>query len=223
MFFGQQKGRSFAERVARNFGMMHPEGYRKALRLARTAARFGFPIVSLVDTPGAYPGVGAEERGIGSAIGTAIIEWFGISTPVVAAVIGEGGSGGALGMAVADRVLIQENAVYSVASPEACASIVWRDSGRKEQAANQLGLTAGELLRLGVVDEVVPEPEGGAHRDHQNAAGHLEEALARHLDEILELDLDTLMDRRRRRYRSIPDARLHPGVPIHVHARGAGV
>jgi acetyl-CoA carboxylase carboxyl transferase subunit alpha len=223
MFFGQQKGRSLEDRVARNFGMMHPEGYRKALRLARTAARFGFPIITLIDTPGAYPGVGAEERGIASAIGAAILEWFGIAVPIVAAVIGEGGSGGALGMAVADRVLVQENAVYSVASPEACASIVWRDAGQKERAANQLGLTAEELLRLRLVDEVVAEPEGGAHRDHELAASLLEEALFRHLGQLAGQDSELLLDHRRRRYRSIPDSSQSPPAPIRLHARGPGV
>ena len=138
VFLGQQKGRNLAERVARNWGMMHPEGFRKAMRMARQAVKFGFPIISLVATPGAYPGESAEERGISSAIGAAILEWFQIEVPVVAVVIGEGSSGGALGIAVADRVLMLENSLYTVASPEAAASIVWRDNARKVEAAEQL-------------------------------------------------------------------------------------
>src|SRR5207237_10895797 len=160
MCLGQQKGRNFPERVRRNFGMMHPEGYRKAMRLARQAAKFGFPIVCLVDTPGAYPGAGAEERGIAAAIAAAIMAWFRIPVPIVAAVIGEGGSGGALGMGVADRVIMLENSIYSVASPEAAASIVWRDNTRKVEAAEQLQLTSREIVGMGVVEEVVPEPKG---------------------------------------------------------------
>jgi len=170
MFLGHQKGRSLKERVARNWGMMHPEGYRKALRLAHHAAKFGFPIISLIDTPGAYPGAAAEERGIAAAIAKAIMEWFRVGVPIVAAVIGEGGSGGALGMGVADRVIMLENSIYSVASPEAAASIVWRDNSRKVEAAEQLQLTSRDLLAMGVVEEVVPEPGGGAHLDHDAAA-----------------------------------------------------
>jgi len=154
MFLGHQKGRSLKERVARNWGMMHPEGYRKAIRLAQHAAKFNFPIISLIDTPGAYPGAGAEERGIASAIAKAIMEWFRIPVPIVAAVIGEGGSGGALGMGVADRVIMLENSIYSVASPEAAASIVWRDNTRKVEAAEQLQLTSRDLLAMGVVFQV---------------------------------------------------------------------
>src|SRR3979411_1998349 len=149
VFFGHQKGRTLAERVRRNWGMMHPEGYRKALRIARQAVKFGFPIVSLVAPPGACPGAAAEERGIAAAIAGAIMEWFETPVPIVAAVIGEGGSGGALGMAVADRVLMLENSTYSVASPEAAASIVWRGNARKVEAADQLQLTSRDLLALG--------------------------------------------------------------------------
>ncbi|TMC08704.1 MAG: acetyl-CoA carboxylase carboxyltransferase subunit alpha [Chloroflexi bacterium] len=203
MFLGQQKGRSLRERAARNFGMLHPEGYRKAVRLARLAARFRVPVVCLVDTPGAYPGAEAEERGIGSAIGMAIVEWFRLRTPVVAAVIGEGGSGGALGLAVADRVLMLEHAIYSVAGPEACASILWRDPARREEAAEQLGLTAPYLLAAGLVDEVVPEPPGGAHMDPARAARLLDGALGRHLDELLETDPDQLVRRRYDRFRAV--------------------
>src|ERR1700745_2524862 len=187
VFLGHQKGRSVKERVARNWGMMHPEGYRKALRLAHHAAKFGFPIVSLIDTPGAYPGAGAEERGIAAAIARAIMEWFEISVPIVAAVIGEGGSGGALGMGVADRVIMLENSIYSVASPEAAASIVWRDNTRKVEAAEQPQITSREVVGLGVVEEVVPEPEGSARADYAAAASALDEALWRLMQPLLTL------------------------------------
>src|SRR5438045_1819880 len=186
VFLGHQKGRTLKDRVARNWGMMHPEGYRKALRLAHHAAKFGFPIVSLIDTPGAYPGAGAEERGIAAAIATAIMDWFRIPVPIVAAVIGEGGSGGALGMAVADRVIMLENSIYSVAAPEAAASIVWRDPARKKDAAEQLHLTAPDLLELEVIDEIIAEPGGGAHTDHDEAARLLEAALWSNLEPLLE-------------------------------------
>ena len=203
MFFGQQKGRNLADRVKRNFGMMHPEGYRKAIRLARQAAKFGFPIISLIDTPGAYPGAGAEERGIAAAIAMAIMEWFRVPVPVVAAIIGEGGSGGALGMAVADRVLMLENSIYSVAMPEAAASIVWRDSARKQEAAQQLRITAPELLRMGVVDEIIREPDGGAHNDFEQVAWELDRALMRHLAPLMAEQTAELLQRRYERFRYI--------------------
>ena len=203
VFFGHQKGRTLADRVARNWGMMHAEGYRKAMRVARQAARFGFPIVSLVDTPGAFPGAAAEERGVASAIATAILEWFRIPVPVVAAVIGEGGSGGALGMAVADRVLMLENSTYSVASPEAAASIVWRDNARKVEAADQLQITSSDLLAMGVVEEVIREPEGGAHMDYDAAAAALDAALWRHLQPLLGVPPDELLQHRFERFRYI--------------------
>ena len=203
-FLGQQKGRQLNERIARNFGMMHPEGYRKALRITRLAAKFGFPILSLVDTPGAFPGAGAEERGIAGAIATAIMEFFRVPVPMVAVVIGEGGSGGALGVAVADRVLMLENAIYSVAMPEACASILWRDAGRKVEAAEQLGLTAAHLLQLGLIDSIVPEPSGGAHLDH--------DAMAANLDLVLRREFAMLS-------RESPDRRLERRVE---HFRGMG-
>ena len=202
-FFGHQKGRTLADRVARNWGMMHAEGYRKAMRVARQAARFGFPIVSLVDTPGAFPGAAAEERGVASAIAAAILEWFQVPVPVVAAVIGEGGSGGALGMAVADRVLMLENSTYSVASPEAAASIVWRDNARKVEAADQLQITSSDLLAMGVVEEVVREPEGGAHTDYDAAAAALDAALWRHLQPLLGVPPDELLQHRFERFRYI--------------------
>jgi len=203
MFLGHQKGRSLKERVARNWGMMHPEGYRKAIRLAHHAAKFGFPIVSLIDTPGAYPGAGAEERGIASAIASAIMEWFRIPVPIVAAVIGEGGSGGALGMGVADRVIMLEFSIYSVASPEAAASIVWRDNTRKVEAAEQLQITSREILGMGVVEEVVREPEGSARADYDAAAAALDAALQRHMQPLLELPTDELLQRRYERFRYI--------------------
>jgi acetyl-CoA carboxylase carboxyl transferase subunit alpha len=186
IFLGNQKGRNLPERVARNWGMMHPEGYRKAIRLAHQAAKFGFPIVTLVDTPGAYPGAAAEEGGVASAIGSAIMEWFQIPVPVVSAVIGEGGSGGALGIAVADRVVMLEHSIYSVASPEAAASIVWRDNNRKVEAAEQLQITSRDLCSMGVVEEVVEEPEGGAHTDPDGAARSLDAALWHQLEPLLQ-------------------------------------
>jgi acetyl-CoA carboxylase carboxyl transferase subunit alpha len=217
VFLGQQKGRNLSERVARNWGMMHPEGFRKAIRLARQAAKFGFPIISLVDTPGAYPGESAEERGVASAIGAAILEWFEIPVPVIAVVIGEGSSGGALGIAVADRVLMLENALYTVASPEAAASIVWRDNARKVEAAEQLQITSRDLLAMGVVEEVIPEPEGGAHLDFDATAGALEAALWRHLQPLLTVPPDELLQHRYERFRYIDslvaaDPRFGPKV-----------
>ncbi len=217
LFLGHQKGRSVNERVARNWGMMHPEGYRKALRLARYAARFEFPIVSLIDTPGAYPGAGAEERGIASAIARAIMEWFEIPVPIVAAVIGEGGSGGALGMGVADRVLMFENSIYSVASPEAAASIVWRDNARKVEAAEQLQLTSREILAMGVVEEVIPEPPGSASADYDAAATALDAALWRHMEPLLERPPGALLQMRYERFRyidSLIQAEPHFGPKI---------
>ncbi|HVD01138.1 MAG TPA: acetyl-CoA carboxylase carboxyltransferase subunit alpha [Candidatus Dormibacteraeota bacterium] len=203
MFLGQQKGRNFPERVRRNFGMMHPEGYRKAMRLARQAAKFGFPIICLVDTPGAYPGAGAEERGIAAAIAAAIMEWFWIPVPVITAIIGEGGSGGALGMAVADRVLMLENSIYSVAMPEAAASIVWRDNSRKVEVAEQLQITSRDLLAMGVVEEVIAEPKGGAQLDFDAAARALDQALTRHLEPLLRTPVDELLQHRYERFRYI--------------------
>jgi acetyl-CoA carboxylase carboxyl transferase subunit alpha len=203
LFLGQQKGRNFPERVRRNFGMMHPEGYRKAMRLARQAAKFGFPIICLVDTPGAYPGAGAEERGIAAAIAAAIMEWFWIPVPVIAVIIGEGGSGGALGMAVADRVLMLENSIYSVAMPEAAASIVWRDNTRKVEVAEQLQITSRDLHAMGVVEEVIEEPKGGAHLDFDGAAKALEKALLRHLEPLLRTPAEELLQHRYERFRYI--------------------
>ena len=203
LFIGQQKGRDLASRLHRNWGMLHPEGYRKAMRLARQAAKFDFPVVALVDTPGAYPGAEAEERGIASAIGTAIMQWFEIAVPVVAVIIGEGGSGGALGLAIADSVLMLENAIYSVAAPEAAASIVWRDASRRADMANLLGLTAARAMALGVIDGVVREPSGGAHLDHDRAAAELDEAVWEQMRVLLTSPRRHLLRRRRERFRRI--------------------
>ncbi len=203
MIFGQQKGRTRPERLARNYGMLHPEGYRKAMRLAGYAARFGFPIISLVDTPGAFPGAEAEARGIASAIGYAITGWFQVTVPVVAVIIGEGGSGGALGMAVADRVLMFENSIYSVAAPEAAASIVFRDNSRKIEVAEQLQITSADLMAMGVVEEVIEEPPGGAHTDFDDAARRLDAALERHLPPLLQLPPERLLRNRYERFRYI--------------------
>jgi acetyl-CoA carboxylase carboxyl transferase subunit alpha len=217
MLMGHQKGRNLADRVARNWGMMHPDGYRKAMRLARQAVKFGFPIITLVDTPGAFPGSTAESHGIASAIAAAIMEWFEVPVPIVTAVIGEGGSGGALGTAVADRVLMLENSTYSVASPEAAASIVWRDNARKVEAAEQLQLTSRDLLAMGVVEEVVAEPEGGAHTNYEATVAALEAALWRHLEELLDVPPAELLEHRYERFRYIDsliaaDPRFGPKV-----------
>ena len=200
---GNQKGRTLPERLGRNWGMMHPEGYRKAMRIAGLATKFGFPIITLVDTPGAYPGAAAEQRGIASAIAAAIMQWFEVPVPVVACIVGEGGSGGALGLAVADRVLMMENSIYSVASPEAAASIVWRDNARKHEAAEQLQITSRDLLAMGVVEEVVAEPSGGAHTDYDEAARLLDEALWRHLQPLLGVPARRLLEQRYERFRYI--------------------
>src|SRR5260221_6435982 len=181
-----QKGRNTKENVMRNFGCAHPEGYRKALRLMRLGEKFGMPVISLIDTPGAFPGIGSEERHISEAIAVNLREMMRLRVPIVAAVIGEGGSGGALGIGVADQVLILENAYYSVISPEACSAILWRDRRHAAEAAEALKLTAQDLLKLGVVDEIIPEPEGGAHRDHDLAAANLGSALRQNLQRITE-------------------------------------
>src|SRR5436305_4720009 len=188
-----QKGRDTKENVMRNFGCGHPEGYRKALRLMRLAEKFGMPVISLIDTPGAFPGIGSEERHISEAIAVNLREMMRLRVPIIAAVIGEGGSGGALGIGVADHVLIVENAYYSVISPEACSAILWRDLRRAPEAAEALKLTAADLLKLGVVDEVVPEPQGGAHRDYDLAATNLGAALRRNLERLNTTPIDELL------------------------------
>src|SRR5436309_15168907 len=198
-----QKGRNTKENVMRNFGCAHPEGYRKALRLMRLAEKFGMPVISLIDTPGAFPGIGSEERHISEAIAVNHREMMNLRVPIVAAVIGEGGSGGALGIGVADRVLILENAYYSVISPEACSAILWRDRRHAREAAEALKLTAADLLKLGVVDEVVPEPQGGAHRDYDLAAANLSAALTQNLNGLLQMPTDQLLKKRYKKFRAL--------------------
>lgn len=198
-----QKGRNTKENVMRNFGCAHPEGYRKALRLMRLAEKFGIPVISLIDTPGAFPGIGSEERHISEAIAVNLREMMNLRVPIIAAVIGEGGSGGALGIGVADRVLILENAYYSVISPEACSAILWRDRKHAPEAAEALKLTAQDLLKLEVVDEIVDEPEGGAHRDYETAAFNLGTALRRNLAKILEQSTDAMLKNRYKKFRSL--------------------
>jgi acetyl-CoA carboxylase carboxyl transferase subunit alpha len=200
MVIGHQKGRDMKENLRRNFGSPHPEGYRKAERLMTMAEKFGRPVVTLVDTQGAYPGIGAEERGQAEAIARNLFVMAGLRVPIVSAVIGEGGSGGALGIAVAGRILMMENAIYSVISPEGCAAILWRSRERAEEAAEALKLTAADLLELGIVDEVIPEPDGGAHVAPEAAARALGEALDRNLRELEALDPDELVRRRREKY-----------------------
>ena len=201
MVIGQQKGRDTKENLLRRFGMPNPEGYRKALRLMQTAARFRMPVVTLVDTPGAYPGLGAEERGQAEAIAVNLREMAALDTPIVTAVIGEGGSGGALAIAVADVVIMYENSIYSVISPEGCASILWRDGKKSALAAEALKLTAPDLERLGVIDGVLPEPLGGAHRDPEAAARTLKDALRGHLEALSGVSPTELVERRLERYR----------------------
>lgn len=203
MVIGHQKGRDTKENLKRNFGMAHPEGYRKALRLMKLAEKFHAPVITLVDTPGAYPGLEAEERGQAEAIAHNLLVMASLRTPTVAAVIGEGGSGGALAVGLADRVLMLENSVYSVITPEGCAAILWRDASQRERAAEALKLTAEDLLRLKVVDEIIAEPPGGAHADPDATALGLGEALRRHLRELRRIKIDKLLKRREEKYLSI--------------------
>ncbi|HEX9610762.1 MAG TPA: acetyl-CoA carboxylase carboxyltransferase subunit alpha [Gemmatimonadales bacterium] len=203
MVIGHQKGRDTKENLHRNFGMAHPEGYRKALRLMRLAEKFGAPVVTLVDTPGAYPGLGAEERGQAEAIARNLIEMAQLRIPIMTAVIGEGGSGGALAVGVADRVIMFENSVYSVISPEGCAAILWKDASQRERAAEALKLTAKDLLDLKVIDEIVAEPPGGAHADPDAAAVALADALHRHLRVLRKVKVDKLLELREQKYLSM--------------------
>lgn len=200
---GHQKGRDLNERVRRNFGMAYPEGYRKAMRVMELAERHGFPVVTLVDTPGAYPGVAAEQHGQGGAIAASQALMSRLRVPTVACVIGEGGSGGAIALAVSDRVLMQENAIYSVISPEGCASILWRDGGQARKAAAAFKPDAAHCLELGVIDAVVREPHGGAHADYDEAARLLGDALREALDDLDGVPGDALRRRRRARFRSL--------------------
>ena len=203
MVIAQQKGKDMKENVRRNFGMMHPEGYRKALRLMRQAEKFSMPVLCIIDTPGAFPGIGAEERGISEAIALNLREMASLKTPIVAVVIGEGGSGGALGIGVANIVLMLENAYYSVISPEGAAAILWRDAAKAPQAAEALKITAQHLLNLGVIDEIVPEPLGGAHRDYETTAATLKKFIIKHFLQLSKLPTDQLIEQRYQKFRKM--------------------
>lgn len=202
LVIGTQKGRDTKENILRNFGSAHPEGYRKALRLMQLANKFGLPIIVLIDTAGAYPGIGAEERHIAEAIAVNLREMTLLEVPIIATVIGEGGSGGALGIGVADRVLILENAYYSVISPEGCAAILWEERAAAPKAAEALKITAKDLLELGLVDEIVPEPLGGAHNDPAGAAANLKTCLLKHLDELAALPAADRLKKRYEKFRA---------------------
>jgi acetyl-CoA carboxylase carboxyl transferase subunit alpha len=200
---GTQKGRDATENVKRNFGMPHPEGYRKALRVMKLAERFGFSILSMIDTPGAYPGIGAEERNVGGALARNIYEMLHVRVPIIATIIGEGGSGGAMALGVGDRVLMLENAIYSVITPEGCAAILFRDAKKAPEAARALQLTAPHLLQFGVIDEIIPEPPGGAHLDPPAAAQALGAAVQRHLSQLQDIPGERLVEQRTERFRAI--------------------
>ncbi|MCX5696796.1 MAG: acetyl-CoA carboxylase carboxyltransferase subunit alpha [Candidatus Omnitrophica bacterium] len=200
---GHQKGRDTKENLKRNFGCAHPEGYRKALRMMQLAEKFDLPIIVFIDTPGAYPGIDAEERGQAQAIALNLREMSSIAVPIVATVIGEGGSGGALGIGVADRVCVLENAYYSVISPEGCAAILWKSGAKAPQAAEVLKLTAQDLSAMGIIDEVVPEPLGGAHRDPQRMGETLKGVIKKHLGELKHYDKEKLLGLRYQKYRGI--------------------
>jgi acetyl-CoA carboxylase carboxyl transferase subunit alpha len=200
---GHQKGRDTRENIARNFGMPHPEGYRKALRLMELAAKFGKPILTFIDTPGAYPGLGAEERGQGEAIARNLREMAGFGTPIVCVVTGEGGSGGALAIGVGNRVLMLEHAIYSVISPEGCAAILWGEAAKAPEAAELMRVTAPDLLRLGVIDGIVPEPVGGAHRNWEETAENLRGALRGSLQELRSRSAENLVADRYEKFRKI--------------------
>ena len=203
MIIAQQKGRDTKENILLNFGMPQPEGYRKALRLMKLAEKFGLPVLTFIDTPGAFPGVESEARHVSEAIAVNLREMAMLKVPSVAVIVGEGGSGGALGIGVTDRVLIFENSYYSVISPEGCAAILWKDRAHAPKAAEALKLNAANLKDLGVVDEVIPEPLGGAHNDPEAAGKALQAAFTRHLDELLEKSADELLDGRYERYRAL--------------------
>ncbi|MDH3820017.1 MAG: acetyl-CoA carboxylase carboxyltransferase subunit alpha [Gammaproteobacteria bacterium] len=202
MFIGHQKGRDTKERVRRNYGMPKPEGYRKAQRLMRMAEKFSMPVVTLIDTPGAYPGVGAEERGQSEAIAYSLFLMAGLRTPIISVVIGEGGSGGALAIGVGDRLLMLQYSIYSVISPEGCASILWKSADKAEEAAEAMRITAKQLNEFGLVDEVLEEPLGGAHRNPKEAAEIVRNALLKNLDELDQLSTDALLEERQRRLSS---------------------
>lgn len=203
MVIGHQKGRDTKEKVYRNFGMPNPEGYRKALRLMEMAERFNLPIITFVDTPGAFPGIGAEERGQAEAIARNLREMSRVKVPIIVVITGEGGSGGALAIAVGDRVIMLEYSVYAVISPEGCAAILWSDGAKGEQAAEALKLTAKDIKELEVIDEIVKEPMGGAHTDHKAMAANLHEALARNLKELRKLPAEELIEERYQKFRKM--------------------
>ncbi|MDD2856679.1 MAG: acetyl-CoA carboxylase carboxyltransferase subunit alpha [Desulfuromonadaceae bacterium] len=200
---GHQKGRDTNEKVYRNFGMPNPEGYRKALRLMQMAEQFKLPIITFVDTPGAYPGIGAEERGQAEAIARNLREMASLRTPIIVCITGEGGSGGALAIAVGDRILMLEHSVYAVISPEGCAAILWSDGTKGAQAAEALKPTAQDIIKLGVIDEIVIEPVGGAHRDHEATAANMKEAITRHLTELNKLTGEKLVEGRYNKFRAM--------------------
>ena len=220
LIVAHRKGRTTEARIECNWGCAHPEGYRKALRCMQLAVRMGLPILTLINTPGAYPGIGAEERGQASAIAWNIFEMARLPVPIVSVVIGEGGSGGALGIGVCDRLLILENAYYSVISPEGCASILWKDGSRAEEAAGALKLTTGALTELGVADEVLPEPMGGAHRDKPEAARILGEAVERQFAELSKLKVKDLLAGRAEKYRNIGQFEKDPAEIVAQHDGG---
>jgi len=199
---GHQKGRDTKENLKRNFGSAHPEGYRKALRLMKLAEKFGLPVIALIDTPGAFPGIGAEERNIAEAIAFNLREMMLLKVPIVAVVLGEGGSGGALGIGVADRVIMLENAYYSVISPEGCAAILWKHRKHAPEAAEAMKLVAPDLKKLDLIDDVVPEPRGGAHHDHQATATAFRDVVSRHLDELEKMSVSKLLDARYDKFRN---------------------
>lgn len=199
---GHQKGRDTKENLKRNFGSAHPEGYRKALRLMKLAEKFGLPVIALIDTPGAFPGIGAEERNIAEAIAFNLREMMLLKVPIVAVVLGEGGSGGALGIGVADRVIMLENAYYSVISPEGCAAILWKHRKHAPEAAEAMKLVAPDLKKLDLIDDVVPEPTGGAHHDHQATAAAFRDVVSRHLDELEKMSVSKLLDARYDKFRN---------------------
>ncbi len=203
VYIGHQKGESIKENLSRNFGMAHPEGYRKAKRLMNLAEKFSRPVVTFVDTPGAYPGIEAEERGQAEAIAANLEYMPQLKVPIIVIVIGEGGSGGALGIGVGDRILMLENAIYSVISPEGCAAILWKDQAKMEEAAEALRITSQDLLNLKIIDEIIPEPMGGAHRDAKQTALNVKQALTKHLRELKELTSAELIEKRYKKYRGI--------------------
>lgn len=203
MVIGHQKGRDMKENLHRNFGMAHPEGYRKALRLMRQAEKFGRPVVTFIDTPGAYPGLGSEERGISAAIALNLREMARLRVPLISIIIGEGGSGGALGLGVTDRILMLEHSVYSVISPEGCAAILWRSRDFKADAATALKLTSKDLVELGVADEIIPEPAGGAHSDWAATATAVKNAIGRNLEELQKIEVGDLLKQRWQKYETM--------------------